>query len=78
LAREVTKQGRDTWFFVTVDYAFGHSLEADTTRAVLANGGKVLGSVRHPSRSSRAAARWRRSAEGSALASASLGPHFCA
>jgi branched-chain amino acid transport system substrate-binding protein len=48
LAREVTKQGRDTWFFVTVDYAFGHSLEADTTKAVLANGGKVLGSVRHP------------------------------
>jgi branched-chain amino acid transport system substrate-binding protein len=48
LAREVTKQGRDTWFFVTVDYAFGHSLEADTTKAVLASGGKVLGGVRHP------------------------------
>src|SRR5690348_10075207 len=48
LAREVTKQGRDTWFFVTVDYAFGHSLEADTTKAVLAAGGKVLGGVRHP------------------------------
>ncbi len=48
LAREVTKQGRDSWFFVTVDYAFGHSLEADTTKAVLASGGKVLGGVRHP------------------------------
>ncbi|HKW52712.1 MAG TPA: ABC transporter substrate-binding protein [Stellaceae bacterium] len=48
LAREVTRQGRDTWFFVTVDYAFGHSLEADTTKAVLAAGGKVLGGVRHP------------------------------
>ena len=48
LAREVTKQGRDSWFFVTVDYAFGHSLEADTTKAVLAAGGKVLGGVRHP------------------------------
>jgi branched-chain amino acid transport system substrate-binding protein len=48
LAREVTKQGRDTWFFITVDYAFGHSLEADTTKAVLASGGKVLGGVRHP------------------------------
>jgi branched-chain amino acid transport system substrate-binding protein len=48
LARAVMKKGLDTWFFVTVDYAFGHSLEADTTRAVLASGGKVVGSVRHP------------------------------
>jgi len=48
LARAVMKKGLDTWFFLTVDYTFGHSLEADTTRAVLASGGKVLGSVRHP------------------------------
>ncbi len=48
LARSVVAEGRDTWFFVTVDYAFGHSLEADATNAVLAAGGKVLGSVRHP------------------------------
>jgi branched-chain amino acid transport system substrate-binding protein len=48
LARAVMKKGLDTWFFLTVDYAFGHSLEADTTRAVLASGGKVVGSVRHP------------------------------
>jgi branched-chain amino acid transport system substrate-binding protein len=48
LARSVVAEGRDTWFFVTVDYAFGHSLEADATSAVLAAGGKVLGSVRHP------------------------------
>ena len=48
LARSVVAAGRDTWFFLTVDYAFGHSLEADATRAVLAAGGKVLGSVRHP------------------------------
>jgi branched-chain amino acid transport system substrate-binding protein len=48
LARSVVAEGRDTWFFVTVDYAFGHSLEADATTAVLAAGGKVLGSVRHP------------------------------
>jgi len=41
-------EGRDTWFFITVDYAFGHSLEADATAAVQAAGGKVLGSVRHP------------------------------
>src|SRR5580658_4902725 len=48
LARSVVAEGRDTWFFVTVDYAFGHSLEADATAAVLAAGGKVVGSVRHP------------------------------
>jgi branched-chain amino acid transport system substrate-binding protein len=48
LARSLVERGGDTWFFITVDYAFGHSLEADATRAVLASGGKVLGSVRHP------------------------------
>jgi branched-chain amino acid transport system substrate-binding protein len=48
LARSVVGRGGDSWFFITVDYAFGHSLEADATRAVLASGGKVLGSVRHP------------------------------
>ena len=42
------KQGLDTWFFITADYAFGHDLEKDTTNVVLASGGKVLGSVRHP------------------------------
>ncbi len=46
--KAVVKQGGDTWFFLTADYAFGHSLEKDTTATVLANGGKVLGSVRHP------------------------------
>jgi len=48
LAKSIVNEGRDTWFFITVDYAFGHSLEADATSAVLAAGGKVLGSVRHP------------------------------
>jgi branched-chain amino acid transport system substrate-binding protein len=48
LARSVVGRGQDTWFFITVDYAFGHSLEADAASAVLASGGKVLGSVRHP------------------------------
>src|SRR5882672_12167051 len=47
-AKSIVAEGRDTWFFITVDYAFGHSLEADATSAVLAAGGKVLGSVRHP------------------------------
>jgi branched-chain amino acid transport system substrate-binding protein len=48
LARSVVAEGRDSWFFLTVDYAFGHSLEADATNAVRAAGGKVLGGVRHP------------------------------
>ncbi|RTL58132.1 MAG: ABC transporter substrate-binding protein [Rhodocyclaceae bacterium] len=47
-AKAVTKQGGKTWFFLTADYAFGHSLEKDATDVVNGNGGKVLGSVRHP------------------------------
>ena len=47
-AKALTKQGGNTWFFVTADYAFGHSLEKDAAAVVTANGGKVLGSVRHP------------------------------
>ncbi|MGN6703319.1 MAG: ABC transporter substrate-binding protein, partial [Burkholderiaceae bacterium] len=44
----VVKQGGKTWFFLTADYAFGQSLEQDTARVVKAEGGKVLGEVRHP------------------------------
>jgi len=46
--KALVKTGGDTWFFLTSDYAFGHALERDTTAVVLANGGKVLGSVAHP------------------------------
>ncbi len=42
------KQGLDTWFFITVDYAFGHDLQKDTANVVLKSGGKVLGNVMHP------------------------------
>lgn len=44
----VVKQGGKSWFFLTADYAFGHSLENDTAAVVKANGGQVVGSVRHP------------------------------
>ncbi|MFZ5512149.1 MAG: ABC transporter substrate-binding protein [Pseudomonadota bacterium] len=47
-AKPIVKSGGDTWFFLTADYAFGHSLEKDTGEAVKAAGGKVVGSVRHP------------------------------
>ena len=44
----VVATGKKTWFFVTADYAFGHTLQRDTSEVVEAAGGKVLGSVRHP------------------------------
>ncbi len=47
-AKAVTKQGGKSWFFLTADYAFGQALEKDASSVVSANGGKVLGSVRHP------------------------------
>ena len=47
-AREVVKRGGNTWFFLTADYAFGHSLEHEATEVIEQNGGKVLGAVRHP------------------------------
>ena len=46
--KAVVKNGGDTWFFLTADYAFGHSLEKDTADVVKADGGKVLGAARHP------------------------------
>src|SRR6478735_4110219 len=46
--KALVKAGGDSWFFLTADYAFGHALERDTAAAVEANGGKVLGKVRHP------------------------------
>jgi branched-chain amino acid transport system substrate-binding protein len=44
----LTKNGGDSWFFITADYAFGAALERDTTAAVQASGGKVLGGVKAP------------------------------
>ena len=44
----MVRQGGDTWFFLTADYAFGHALERDTAAVVQKNGGKVVGSVRTP------------------------------
>ncbi len=44
----VVEAGGKSWYFVTADYAFGHALEADTTKIIEARGGKVLGSVKTP------------------------------
>ena len=46
--KALTKQGSNTWFFLTADYAFGHALERDTSRFVAEAGGKTLGAVRVP------------------------------
>ncbi|HEY5512892.1 MAG TPA: ABC transporter substrate-binding protein [Geomonas sp.] len=45
---EIVNHGGKSWYFITADYAFGHSLEKNTTNFVQKLGGKVLGSVRHP------------------------------
>lgn len=46
--KTIVKRGGKDWFFLTADYVFGKTLERDTAAVVEANGGKVLGSVRHP------------------------------
>jgi branched-chain amino acid transport system substrate-binding protein len=48
IASLLTKTGMDTWFFISVDYALGHSLVNSASQAITENGGKVLGTVRHP------------------------------
>ena len=47
-ARALLAEGAKKWFFITADYAFGRSIEQDTTTIVKANGGEVVGSVKHP------------------------------
>ena len=46
--KAVVDTGKKDWFFVTADYAFGHTLERDTSEVIVANGGKVVGGVKHP------------------------------
>ncbi len=48
IARALVARGLDTWFFISVDYAFGAALESSATEAVIGAGGKVLGAVHHP------------------------------
>jgi branched-chain amino acid transport system substrate-binding protein len=48
VGQAIVQNGGDTWFFITADYSFGTDLQKDTTAVVKANGGKVLGAVRHP------------------------------
>ncbi|MET0744198.1 MAG: ABC transporter substrate-binding protein [Microvirga sp.] len=47
-ASAVVKAGGTSWFMLAADYAFGHQLQKDATEVIQANGGKVLGAVRHP------------------------------
>ena len=50
--KSLLAQGQDTWYFITVDYAFGKAWQEDSTRFIEQGGGKVLGSVLHPLNSS--------------------------
>lgn len=47
-AMALTKEGFKSWYFLTVDYAFGHSLEHDASELIKQNGGTVTGSVDFP------------------------------
>lgn len=46
--RAVVREGGKTWFMITVDYAFGEALERDAVKSVVAEGGTIVGSARHP------------------------------
>jgi branched-chain amino acid transport system substrate-binding protein len=48
----LVQKGLKSWYFLTADYSFGQALEAEASKVVLANGGKVLGSSKHPLNSS--------------------------
>lgn len=48
IVNAMVKQGGDSWYFITVDYAFGLAVESNATDFIKAAGGKVLGSARHP------------------------------
>lgn len=47
-SKELMRQGKNNWFFLTADYAFGHALEADASAIVIAEGGQVSGAIRYP------------------------------
>jgi len=51
-AKAIVKEGGDSWSILAADYAFGHAMEADVERTVLAAGGKVVSKARHPLASS--------------------------
>ncbi|MDT4795399.1 urea ABC transporter, urea binding protein [compost metagenome] len=47
-ARATVQRGGKSWFFLTADYAFGHTLQDSATAVINETGGKVLGAARHP------------------------------
>ena len=48
LAKALIKQGQKSWYFITVDYALGQSLELEASKAIRQAGGSIVGAVRHP------------------------------
>ncbi len=51
-AKAIVDVGGKSWFFLTADYAFGRAMEADVSRVVQSSGGKIAGSVKHPTNTS--------------------------
>ncbi len=47
-AKAIVAEGGKSWFFLTADYAFGHTMQADVSRVVRESGGTVVGGVQHP------------------------------
>ena len=47
-AQAIVANGGESWYLLSADYAFGHSMEQQVSKAVLANGGKIVGKARHP------------------------------
>ena len=48
VTKALVAAGKDTWYFITVDYAFGAAMEAGATQFIKEAGGRVLGTVKHP------------------------------
>ena len=48
IATALVKNGLDSWYFITIDFAGGHAIEKDASDVVKAGGGVVLGAARHP------------------------------
>jgi branched-chain amino acid transport system substrate-binding protein len=48
VVKTAVKNGGDSWFFLTSDWEYGHTLQAEASKVVESAGGKVLGAVRHP------------------------------
>jgi branched-chain amino acid transport system substrate-binding protein len=66
IGRELTRAGARSWYFVSVDNAFGQNVESDLAQVIRANGGEVIGTVHHRLGEEQLFARLRQAAESGA------------